>query len=112
MKDWIRSARTHAKLTQEQLAERLGLTKGNVSAWENGRHEASHEQLIRLVAITNYREPLPGLSMPVSALSAEWPYPRIDENKFRNLDDRSASALEAIILLGAAQVGLDIKKHG
>ncbi len=45
MKSWIRLARKKAGLTQEQLAERLGLTKGNISAWENGRHEASFAQL-------------------------------------------------------------------
>lgn len=45
MKSWIRLARKKAGLTQEQLAEKLGLTKGNISAWENGRHEASFAQL-------------------------------------------------------------------
>lgn len=45
MKSWIRLARKKAGLTQEQLAEKLGLTKGNISAWENGRHEASFSQL-------------------------------------------------------------------
>lgn len=45
MKLWIRLARKKAGLTQEQLADKLGLTKGNISAWENGRHEASFAQL-------------------------------------------------------------------
>lgn len=45
MKLWIRLARKKAGLTQEQLGERLGVTKANVSAWENGRHEASFAQL-------------------------------------------------------------------
>ena len=45
MKSWIRLARKKAGLTQEQLADKLGLTKGNISAWENGRHEASFAQL-------------------------------------------------------------------
>lgn len=52
MKSWIRLARKKAGLTQEQLAERLGLTKGNVSAWENGRHEASFHQLTAIAEIS------------------------------------------------------------
>ncbi|HDR9184578.1 TPA: helix-turn-helix domain-containing protein [Burkholderia vietnamiensis] len=52
LKDWIRASRNGAKLTQEQLGERLGVTKGNVSAWENGRHEPSYAQLQQIAEIT------------------------------------------------------------
>ncbi len=52
MKSWIRLARKKAGLTQEQLAEALGLTKGNVSAWENGRHEASFAQLTAIAEMS------------------------------------------------------------
>lgn len=54
---WIRSARKKADLTQEQLGERLGVTKGNVSAWENGRHEPSYAQLQEISVITKYPMP-------------------------------------------------------
>jgi transcriptional regulator with XRE-family HTH domain len=57
LKDWIRVARKAAKLTQEQLGEKLGMTKGNVSAWENGRHEPSYAQLQQISEISG--EPLP-----------------------------------------------------
>ncbi|MFT3720396.1 helix-turn-helix transcriptional regulator [Pseudorhodoferax sp.] len=49
IKDWVRSARQHAGLTQAQLGEALNVTKGNVSGWENGRHNPSYEQ-IRAIA--------------------------------------------------------------
>jgi phage repressor protein C with HTH and peptisase S24 domain/DNA-binding XRE family transcriptional regulator len=57
MKLWIRAARKKAALTQEQLGERLGVTKGNVSAWENGRHEPSYAQIQEMAALAKL--PLP-----------------------------------------------------
>lgn len=112
MKDWIRAARLYAKLTQERLAECMGLTKGNISAWENGRHEASHEQLIKLASITGFPEPLPGLDFPLSHSPARWPFRVISQEKIESLDKNSLEKLEAIMLLGAAQLGIDIKKEG
>ncbi|WP_321913540.1 S24 family peptidase [Paraburkholderia sp. J11-2] len=57
IKLWIRAARKKAALTQEQLGERLGVSKGNVSAWENGRHEPSYAQIQEMAALANL--PLP-----------------------------------------------------
>lgn len=57
MKLWIRAARKKSGLTQEQLGERLGVTKGNVSAWENGRHEPSYAQIQEMAVLSNL--PLP-----------------------------------------------------
>lgn len=57
LKDWIRAARQAAKLTQTQLGERLNLTKGNVSAWENARHQPSYAQLQQISEISGL--PLP-----------------------------------------------------
>ena len=54
IKDWIKAARIHAEKTQEQLGDLLGITKGNVSAWEKGRHEASFAQLQRISELTGY----------------------------------------------------------
>lgn len=54
---WVRTARNHRKLTQEQLGEALGVTKSNVSAWENGRHEPSFAQLKVIAELTGV--PLP-----------------------------------------------------
>lgn len=63
IKDWIVRARKHAKITQQGLGDALSLTKGNISAWENGRHEPSFDQLKRIAEITLYPEALPGLSV-------------------------------------------------
>lgn len=52
MRNWILSARKKAGLTQEELGEKLGVSKGNVSAWEKGRHEASYAQLQEISVIT------------------------------------------------------------
>jgi len=59
---WIKAARNHAGLTQTQLGDPLGVTKGNVSAWEIGRHEPSFDQLKKIAEITSYPEPLPGMA--------------------------------------------------
>lgn len=55
--EWVRAARANAKLTQQQLADALGCTKANVSAWENGRHEPSYVQMTSISALSN--TPLP-----------------------------------------------------
>lgn len=36
---WIKSSRLAAGLTQPELGELIGVTKQNVSHWENKRHE-------------------------------------------------------------------------
>ena len=54
---WVKRARSGAELTQAQLGEMLGVTKANVSGWENARHEPSYTQLRRISAIT--KTPLP-----------------------------------------------------
>ncbi|WP_196494161.1 XRE family transcriptional regulator [Burkholderia stagnalis] len=66
IKTWIRDARKRAGLTQEQLGDRLGLTKGNVSAWENGRHEPSYAQIQAIASITGQPVPSgPGRAQPL-----------------------------------------------
>jgi len=57
LKDWIRAARASAALTQERLGDLLGVTKGNISAWENARHEPSFGQLQRIAHVTGYTLP-------------------------------------------------------
>lgn len=117
MKSWIYNARTRAELTQSQLGEKLGVTKANVSAWENGRHEASLDQLARIAEITNYAEPLPGMSRSSALLRVvpvdvdRWPFRAVDETKVQGLSDSDRVRLETAILIAAAQVGLDVKKE-
>jgi phage repressor protein C with HTH and peptisase S24 domain/DNA-binding XRE family transcriptional regulator len=58
--EWVREARTKAKLSQEKFGELLSCTKGNVSGWENDRHLPSYEQMVLISQITGY--PMPGLA--------------------------------------------------
>lgn len=55
--DYIVCARKRAKLTQTQLGDILGVTKGNVSSWENANHLPSIPQLRRISEVTG--EPIP-----------------------------------------------------
>jgi phage repressor protein C with HTH and peptisase S24 domain len=54
---WVRTARNNKKLTQEELGDALGVTKSNVSAWENGRHEPSYTQLRQIAALSGMALP-------------------------------------------------------
>lgn len=54
---WVKLARTKQGWTQDQLATALDVTKGNVSAWENGRHEPSWDRILKIGRLTG--EPLP-----------------------------------------------------
>jgi transcriptional regulator with XRE-family HTH domain len=54
LKEWIKAARAHAGLSGESLGERIGRTKGNISAWENGLHEPSVSQVIQIGNVTGY----------------------------------------------------------
>lgn len=51
---WVRAARKNKNFTQEQLATRLNLTKANISAWETGRHQPGHNQLVMIASLTGY----------------------------------------------------------
>lgn len=54
LKDWIKAARTHAGLTQEDFGSQLNLSKANISGWENGRHEPSFRQVVMVAGLTNF----------------------------------------------------------
>lgn len=73
IKDWIKAARLHAHLTQEELGDKLGLTKSNISSWENGRHEPGFRQIIKMGKITQY--PLPtDKGIPEKPPPTAWPF--------------------------------------
>lgn len=55
---WVKSARNKAGLSQESLAQSLGLTKGNVSAWEHARHKPKLEQVLQITSLTGYEPPV------------------------------------------------------
>ena len=64
MNEWVRQARKHAHLTQDGLAEKMEMSKGNVSGWENGRHKPSFEQMKRISALTGFPLPLDANTEP------------------------------------------------
>ncbi|CAN7418205.1 S24 family peptidase [Paraburkholderia hospita] len=100
MRNWIRSARKKADLTQEQLGEKLGVTKGNVSAWENGRHEPSYAQIQEISVVTKCPMPdsQPGIS-PAAALDAKDVAERVQEMLTETGMDTGAFATKVAIPL-------------
>lgn len=64
---YVREARKAAGLTQEKLGEKLGMTKGNISGWERGRHHPSPTQLAKIAKISKRSLPIelaPVISYP------------------------------------------------
>lgn len=55
--EWVLAARQKAGWTQEELGEKLGLTRGNISSWEKGRHEPGFRQLMRISELTGHTLP-------------------------------------------------------
>lgn len=58
---WVKASREVAEMSQDVLAEHLGKTRGNISAWENGRHEPSFAQILEIAKLTGHKIPIPGL---------------------------------------------------
>ncbi len=57
---WVKAARNNIKFTQEQLADRLEMTKANVSAFETGRNLPSYAIMCKISEICNW--PMPHLT--------------------------------------------------
>ncbi|MBP1544288.1 MAG: helix-turn-helix transcriptional regulator [Oscillospiraceae bacterium] len=47
----IKNLRVHSGMSQVQLAERLGITKSAVNAWESGTNSPSLSYIIRLAQV-------------------------------------------------------------
>lgn len=88
IKNWIKEARLGAKLTQEQLGDMLGLTKGNISAWEKGRHEPSFNQMKKICELTKH-------PLPIEEYTTK------KENIFAN------AAISLVPIVGSAKLGND-----
>lgn len=56
---WVKSARKQAGLSQEKLGFELGVTKGNISAWENDLHNPSVAQVEQISRISGLSYPPP-----------------------------------------------------
>lgn len=104
LKEWIKAARLHKGFTQEQLGVELDLTKGNISGWENGRHEPSYHQLLKIQHITGYPLP-PGIDLvtqtppPPEGNLAERLQAELDTDPYALIED----GLKALIIVGAAK---------
>lgn len=57
--NWVKAARTHKNWTQGALGDALSLSKGNISGWENRKHEPSFQQIVRIAQLTGFPIELP-----------------------------------------------------
>lgn len=62
MGTWITNLREGANMSQEELADLMGVSRQTIYRWENGRGEPSHDKLLRLAEC---------LGVPVESLSEE-----------------------------------------
>lgn len=108
----IRKAR-EKDWTQSDLAVQLGLSPQNVTNWK--RRGVPPDQYVKIADTLNCSlDELLGRTKFIGKVAMEprrWPYPSIDEDKLRSLDEKRAARLEGAILLAAAQLGLDVKKN-
>ena len=51
--DRLKESRTNANLTQEQLAEKLGIAKSTLSGYENGSREPAISTIAKMLDILN-----------------------------------------------------------
>lgn len=52
----IEAARVTAGLTQEQLAEKMGVSRISVGNWENGRKRISRSHFLAFLKVTGFDE--------------------------------------------------------
>lgn len=83
---WVRAAREHKGLTQDQLGEALGRTKSNVSSWEKGLHEPSYTQLRTMARLTGYPMPDGARDLFSDALIAR--LRELDASEITNLEEQ------------------------
>ena len=70
--DRIRQTRMSLKLTQQQLGDRIGVTKATISQWEKGDYSPSGQNLYNLAKVLG--------------VSAEWLLSGKGEPKFQNIE--------------------------
>lgn len=85
---WVAAARAARGWTQDQLGERVGVTKANVSHWETGKHEPSFGQLLRIMDLTGY-------ALVDVRPAEDWPLPKIRREQITSLPVDKLDALQA-----------------
>lgn len=75
--EWVKAARTHAQLTQAQLAALVQRTTGNVGHWETGKSTPSFEMVQLIARVTGYPTPQGQTPTPTPVIANVEPGPRI-----------------------------------
>lgn len=52
----MEAARVDAKLTQQELADKMGVSRQSISAWESNRKKISKSHLIAFCTVTGFSE--------------------------------------------------------
>jgi transcriptional regulator with XRE-family HTH domain len=65
----LAGARVTAKLTQEQMATKMGVTRRTISAWENGETVIGIAQLIAWCTVTGFK--MEDISLPSESTLSE-----------------------------------------
>lgn len=98
--DWVKAARASKGWTLEQLGEKLGTTKANVSHWERKRHEPSFAQVQRIAEMTGYPlEPLLIAAEP----PPPWPLPTLDRERLERLSPADREFVGDVAMLAIEQ---------
>lgn len=104
---WIIEARARAQMTQQQLADALGVTKSNVSAWENSRHEPGWSQMLKIRQVTGL--PLPVDDMQSTPGAKDWPF-EFPASRLDQLDERQLAAVERILVSAIELAAMGMSK--
>ena len=108
----IKELRTKYKLTQVELAEKVGVTKSTIAAYENDSRQPSYEVLIKLanifkVSIDSLLLDRSGSVLEVNGLNAE----QLDliDNMIRHF--RKSNAIDIYLLKNAPELVKYLEEH-
>ena len=106
--EFIKACRKEAKLTQVQLAEKLGITDRAVSKWENGKSLPDVELMLELCSIfdINMNELLSGHLIKMEKYQEQAEQNLVDLARHEKLYNQKLLQLENVIGFGATAVFL------
>lgn len=104
----LRSARTRAHLTQEQLATRAGVTQSVISAYESRRRQPSVPTLAALITATGFELDLQLRSTPRRLSLLTGPIGRrVRRNRRRLLETARSHHIQDVRVFGSVARGED-----